>query len=116
MLHALKLPSPRLQPALLTMALGTTGLAAPDAFAEGAAQATAPSQLGTVIVTGNRGSEKRTVTTSPVPIDVISAKQLQQTGKPGLMEASAPPCHPSPCRKKPAGTPAAWPVRPACAG
>nr|ELU0815142.1 TonB-dependent receptor [Pseudomonas putida] len=87
MLHALKLPSPRLQPALLTMALGTTGLAAPDAFAEGAAQATAPSQLGTVIVTGNRGSEKRTVTTSPVPIDVISAKQLQQTGKPGLMEA-----------------------------
>lgn len=40
-----------------------------------------------MIVTGNRGSEKRTVTTSPVPIDVISAKQLQQTGKPGLMEA-----------------------------
>ncbi|MGO3987874.1 TonB-dependent receptor [Pseudomonas sp. SAS7] len=87
MLHALKLPSPRLQPALLTMALGTTGLAAPDAFAESATQATVPSQLGTVIVTGNRGSEKRTVTTSPVPIDVISAKQLQQTGKPGLMEA-----------------------------
>lgn len=43
--------------------------------------------LGTVIVTGNRGAEKRTVTTSPVPIDVISAKQLQDTGKPGLMEA-----------------------------
>ncbi|MFP3526047.1 hypothetical protein SB912_26545, partial [Pantoea sp. SIMBA_072] len=43
--------------------------------------------LGTVIVTGNRGAEKRTVTTSPVPIDVISAKQLQATGKPGLMEA-----------------------------
>ncbi|AGN82796.1 iron complex outermembrane receptor protein [Pseudomonas putida] len=87
MLHALKLPSPRLQPALLTMALGTTGLATPAAFAETTAQANDPAQLGTVIVTGNRGSEKRTVTTSPVPIDVISAKQLQQTGKPGLMEA-----------------------------
>nr|WP_224372570.1 TonB-dependent receptor [Pseudomonas putida] len=69
------------------MALGTTGLATPAAFAETTAQANDPAQLGTVIVTGNRGSEKRTVTTSPVPIDVISAKQLQQTGKPGLMEA-----------------------------
>ena len=47
----------------------------------------ATSALGTVIVTGNRSAEKRTVTTSPVPIDVISAKQLQETGKPGLMEA-----------------------------
>ncbi|MGB8972566.1 MAG: TonB-dependent receptor plug domain-containing protein, partial [Pseudomonas capeferrum] len=47
----------------------------------------ATSTLGTVIVTGNRSAEKRTVTTSPVPIDVISAKQLQETGKPGLMEA-----------------------------
>jgi outer membrane receptor protein involved in Fe transport len=47
----------------------------------------ATSALDTVIVTGNRSAEKRTVTTSPVPIDVISAKQLQETGKPGLMEA-----------------------------
>ncbi|SMF19715.1 MULTISPECIES: TonB-dependent receptor [unclassified Pseudomonas] len=47
----------------------------------------AASALGTVIVTGNRGAEKRTITSSPVPIDVISAKQLQETGKPGLMEA-----------------------------
>ncbi|WEL53111.1 TonB-dependent receptor [Pseudomonas kermanshahensis] len=47
----------------------------------------AASALGTVIVTGNRSAEKRTVTSSPVPIDVISAKQLQETGKPGLMEA-----------------------------
>jgi len=45
------------------------------------------SALSTVIVTGNRSSEKRTITTSPVPIDVISAKQLQESGKPGLMEA-----------------------------
>ena len=49
--------------------------------------ATTGSRLETVIVTGSRGSEKRTVTTSPAPIDVISAKQLQDTGKPGLMEA-----------------------------
>ncbi|MBC3498288.1 TonB-dependent receptor [Pseudomonas sp. SWRI100] len=47
----------------------------------------AASALGTVIVTGNRSAEKRTITSSPVPIDVISAKQLQETGKPGLMEA-----------------------------
>ncbi|EIK95451.1 hypothetical protein PMM47T1_16720 [Pseudomonas sp. M47T1] len=43
--------------------------------------------LNTVVVTGNRGGEQRTVTSSPVPIDVVSAKQLQETGKPGLMEA-----------------------------
>ncbi|MDE1169378.1 MAG: TonB-dependent receptor [Pseudomonas sp.] len=43
--------------------------------------------LSTVVVTGNRGAEQRTVTSSPVPIDVVSAKQLQATGKPGLMEA-----------------------------
>lgn len=43
--------------------------------------------LSTVVVTGNRGTEQRTVTSSPVPIDVVSAKQLQATGKPGLMEA-----------------------------
>ncbi|MCU1740813.1 TonB-dependent receptor [Pseudomonas sp. 20S_6.2_Bac1] len=43
--------------------------------------------LSTVVVTGNRGGEQRTVTSSPVPIDVVSAKQLQSTGKPGLMEA-----------------------------
>lgn len=45
------------------------------------------STLSTVVVTGNRGAEQRTVTSSPVPIDVVSAKQLQSTGKPGLMEA-----------------------------
>ncbi|MBX8616821.1 TonB-dependent receptor [Pseudomonas cichorii] len=43
--------------------------------------------LSTVVVTGNRGAEQRTVTSSPVPIDVVSASQLQSTGKPGLMEA-----------------------------
>ena len=52
-----------------------------------AAQAQDDSTLSTVVVTGNRGAEQRTVTSSPVPIDVVSAKQLQNTGKPGLMEA-----------------------------
>ncbi|MFJ3451431.1 TonB-dependent receptor plug domain-containing protein [Pseudomonas sichuanensis] len=67
---------------LLTVALAAGLPSAPASAEEAAAQG-----LGTVIVTGNRGSEKRTVTSSPVPIDVISAKQLQETGKPGLMEA-----------------------------
>ncbi|WP_313643637.1 TonB-dependent receptor [Pseudomonas sp.] len=66
----------------LSVALAAGLHTAPGLAEEPAAQA-----LGTVIVTGNRGSEKRTVTSSPVPIDVISAKQLQETGKPGLMEA-----------------------------
>ncbi|WP_122847896.1 TonB-dependent receptor plug domain-containing protein [Pseudomonas viridiflava] len=43
--------------------------------------------LSAVVVTGNRGAEQRTVTSSAVPIDVVSARQLQSTGKPGLMEA-----------------------------
>lgn len=67
---------------LLPVALAAGLQTAPSLADEPGAQA-----LGTVIVTGNRGAEKRTVTTSPVPIDVISAKQLQDTGKPGLMEA-----------------------------
>ena len=52
-----------------------------------AAQAQDDSTLSTVVVTGNRGAEQRTVTSSPVPIDVVSARQLLYTGKPGLMEA-----------------------------
>ncbi|MET3674579.1 MULTISPECIES: TonB-dependent receptor [unclassified Pseudomonas] len=76
-----------MKPAFKTASFFGVALAAglhntPSLAEEPAAQA-----LGTVIVTGNRGSEKRTVTSSPVPIDVISAKQLQETGKPGLMEA-----------------------------
>ncbi|CAM3367113.1 TonB-dependent receptor [Pseudomonas floridensis] len=45
------------------------------------------STLSAVVVTGNRGAEQRTVASSAVPIDVVSARQLQSTGKPGLMEA-----------------------------
>ena len=59
----------------------------PVLHAEETGDSASGSRLETVIVTGSRGSEKRTVTTSPAPIDVISAKQLQDTGKPGLMEA-----------------------------
>jgi len=62
-------------------------LATPLLQAEEKAEGATGSRLETVIVTGSRGSEKRTVTTSPAPIDVISAQQLQDTGKPGLMEA-----------------------------
>lgn len=42
--------------------------------------------LNTVVVTGNRGGAPRTVADSPSPIDVISAEQLQATGKVGLKE------------------------------
>ncbi len=66
---------------LSPLALAMTGVL----FASGARAD--ESALGTVVVTGNRGGEQRTVTSSPVPIDVVSAKQLQATGKPGLMEA-----------------------------
>ena len=73
--------------ALKTAPLFSVALAAGLHTATGLAEEPAAQALGTVIVTGNRGSEKRTVTSSPVPIDVISARQLQETGKPGLMEA-----------------------------
>ncbi|KAA6171485.1 TonB-dependent receptor plug domain-containing protein, partial [Pseudomonas veronii] len=43
--------------------------------------------LDTVIVTGSRGSEARTVTSSPSPIDVISAQQLEKTGSSSLRTA-----------------------------
>jgi len=42
--------------------------------------------LNTVVVTGNRGGQARTVADSPSPIDVISAEQLQASGKVGLKE------------------------------
>ncbi|MBF8669866.1 TonB-dependent receptor [Pseudomonas putida] len=76
-----------MKPALKTASFFSVALAAGLHNAPSLAEEPAAQALGTVIVTGNRGSEKRTVTSSPVPIDVISAKQLQETGKPGLMEA-----------------------------
>ncbi|MND88377.1 MULTISPECIES: TonB-dependent receptor plug domain-containing protein [Pseudomonas] len=76
-----------MKPAFKTASFFGVALAAGLHNAPSLAEEPAAQALGTVIVTGNRGSEKRTVTSSPVPIDVISAKQLQETGKPGLMEA-----------------------------
>jgi iron complex outermembrane receptor protein len=49
--------------------------------------ATSDDTLDTVIVTGSRGSEARTVTSSPSPIDVISAQQLEKTGSSSLRTA-----------------------------
>jgi iron complex outermembrane receptor protein len=51
-----------------------------------AAETSSPT-LNTVVVTGNRGAEQRTVTTSPTPIDVVTGDQLRAVGKPSLLEA-----------------------------
>ena len=45
--------------------------------------------LGTVVVTGVRGSQQRTVTDSPAPIDVIDSEQLRTIGQNGLKEMLA---------------------------
>ena len=39
-----------------------------------------------IVVTGVRGSRPRTVANSPVPIDVVNAKELQATGRTGLKD------------------------------
>jgi len=52
-----------------------------------AADTNSDDTLGTVIVTGSRGSESRTVTSSPAPIDVISGQQLEKTGSGSLRGA-----------------------------
>lgn len=55
-------------------------VAAADAGAEDAADGSA------IVVTGVRGGTPRTVADSPVPIDVISGKELQATGRTGLKD------------------------------
>ncbi|WAH56833.1 TonB-dependent receptor [Pseudomonas silvicola] len=45
--------------------------------------------LDTVVVTGVRGTQQRTLTDSPVPIDVYTSEQLTATGKSGLKEILA---------------------------
>ncbi len=40
----------------------------------------------TIVVTGVRGGQPRTVASSPVPIDVIAPEQLKATGRTGLKE------------------------------
>ena len=59
--------------------------AAPAAVDPTAADTDGATALEGVIVTGVRGV-RRTVTDSPVPVDVISADQLTATGKVGLKE------------------------------
>ncbi len=44
------------------------------------------SSVETVVVTGVRGTQHRTVADSPVPIDVIGGKQLQENGRGALKE------------------------------
>ncbi|WP_122523341.1 TonB-dependent receptor plug domain-containing protein [Pseudomonas viridiflava] len=69
----------------LAVAIG--GVLLSDGSQAQGAPASENSTLSAVVVTGNRGAGQRTVTSSAVPIDVVSARQLQSTGKPGLMEA-----------------------------
>ena len=70
--------------ASILLALGSTA-AAQDAPATAAAK---PQDLSAVIVTGTR-SDSRTVSSSLTPIDVVSAKVLQQTGTSDLPTALA---------------------------
>ncbi|QXG35362.1 TonB-dependent receptor plug domain-containing protein [Pseudomonas viridiflava] len=69
----------------LAVAIG--GVLLSDGSQAQGAPASESNTLSAVVVTGNRGAGQRTVTSSAVPIDVVSARQLQSTGKPGLMEA-----------------------------
>jgi len=74
----------RLPLAITLLLAGAAQAHAADSAALGADTAT----LQAVTVTGTRG-EKRTVVTSPAPIDVISHEQLQTVGKAGLQEVLA---------------------------
>ncbi|WP_242126631.1 TonB-dependent receptor [Sphingobium sp. Sx8-8] len=62
----------------------------PTAFAQDAGEAASGADDGrsgsTIVVTGTRKGEGRTVADSPVPIDVISPRELGSTGRSGLKE------------------------------
>ncbi len=51
------------------------------ADAEAAAEADADVDGGTIVVTGTRSRTARTIADSPVPIDVITGKELRATGR-----------------------------------
>ncbi|MGY2188399.1 Vitamin B12 transporter BtuB precursor [compost metagenome] len=74
--------APSYRPLLVPLSIAC-GLAS---FSIEAAETSSPT-LNTVVVTGNRGAEQRTVTTSPTPIDVVTGEQLRSVGKPSLLEA-----------------------------
>ncbi len=62
-------------------------LAQGEATSGGAAKAPQDEMVGAdIIVTGSRG-QTRTVTDSPTPVDVISSKELDSTGRPGVLAA-----------------------------
>jgi iron complex outermembrane receptor protein len=79
---------------LATAALAGLAMPAPmqAAAADGAALHGSSSDdnvradANTIIVTGVRGAHVRTIASSPVPIDVINARDLQATGRTGLKE------------------------------
>lgn len=48
--------------------------------------ASAEADASAIVVTGVRGAQPRSVADSPVPIDVLDAKELRQTGRTGLKE------------------------------
>jgi len=71
------------------LALGAASAAWADeagAADGGDAAADAPAEGSAIVVTGVRGSAPRTVADSPVPIDVITDKELQATGRTGLKD------------------------------
>ncbi|RZK00692.1 MAG: TonB-dependent receptor [Novosphingobium sp.] len=71
-------------------ALGVSGTAWADtADAAEAAAADDAADGSAIVVTGVRGAAPRTVADSPVPIDVISGKELQATGRTGLKDILA---------------------------
>ncbi|HWU04433.1 MAG TPA: TonB-dependent receptor, partial [Novosphingobium sp.] len=51
-----------------------------------AAEDLPPPDGAAIVVTGNRGQQPRTLAQSPVPIDVLGGRELQQTGRSGLKE------------------------------
>jgi iron complex outermembrane receptor protein len=59
---------------------------ATDAAPSDADDATDSADGNTVVVTGVRSSQPRTVADSPVPIDIISNSQITDTGKSGLKQ------------------------------
>ena len=77
---------------LASLSLAAAGIQTPNAPTT--AQPLAPAETtlnddnpsSEIIVTGSRG-QQRTVADSPTPIDVISAGDLERTGRPGLLTA-----------------------------
>ncbi|MDR3509665.1 MAG: TonB-dependent receptor [Caulobacteraceae bacterium] len=78
-LRAALLVSAAMAPAVaMAQAAATRAAAAPDA--------SLVPDTSEIVVTGVRGGERRTVANSPIPIDVISAKDIAATGKSDLKE------------------------------